>query len=94
MHTCSFGWKTVPEGALFPSGVDDYVTAEFIDAPAPTATGEVADQQRLMLRLQIDLMVHRHNEDSNCMVDGRCKRFFPKQFSERTILNVHAFPSY
>jgi hypothetical protein len=53
----------------------------------------VAEQQRLMLRLQTDLMVHRHDEESNCMVDGRCKRFFPKQFSERTILNVHRFPN-
>src|SRR5207245_204867 len=87
-------WVEDCPGRGTPEWVDDYVTAEFPDPPPPGATGEAADQQRLLCSLMSDLMVHHHDRDSSCMIDGRCKRFFPKQYSERTILNVHRFPTY
>jgi hypothetical protein len=93
-HAHMLVWVEDCPGKSTADWLDDYVSAEFVDNVPPGATGDAAEQQKLMLRLQSELMVHRHNEDSNCMVDGRCKRFFPKQFSEQTILNAHRFPTY
>ena len=87
-------WVEDCPGRGTPEWVDDYITAEFPDPPPPGASGEAADQQRRLCSLMSELMVHHHDRDSSCMIDGRCKRFFPKQYSERTILNVHRFPTY
>jgi hypothetical protein len=87
-------WVEDCPGRGTPEWVDDYITAELPDMPPADATGEAADMQRRGRHLMASLMVHTHSANSSCMIDGKCKRFFPKQFSERTHLNVNRFPHY
>ncbi|XP_025617134.1 uncharacterized protein [Arachis hypogaea] len=43
-------------------------------------------------------MVHgpcgRHNENSPCMVDGYCSKYFPKKFWSHTVIDEARFPKY
>ena len=39
-------------------------------------------------------MVHRCNDDGPCMVDGRCIKRFPKQFSDETVIGDGTYPAY
>jgi len=74
--------------------VNKYTSAEFPFPPPPTATGEAADQQRRLCDMVSKLMVHRCNDDGPCMVDGRCTKRFPKQFSEETVIGDGTYPAY
>lgn len=29
-----------------------------------------------------------------CMEDGRCKKQYPKQYQEETVMNDHGYPTY
>jgi hypothetical protein len=93
-HAHMLIWVEDCPGKGTPDWVNDYICAEFLDPPPPEATGEAANEQRCLCKLQADLMVHHHTADSPCMVNGRCKRFFPKEYSEATILQEYRFPVY
>ncbi|XP_072086983.1 uncharacterized protein [Arachis hypogaea] len=36
----------------------------------------------------------RHNKNSPCMINGRCSKFYPKQFRRTTIIDEAGFPKY
>ena len=43
-------------------------------------------------------MIHgpcgQYDKDAPCMKDGKCSRYFPKKFSDRTILDENGCPTY
>ena len=63
-------------------------------------SAEIPDESKdpLLYRLVGDSMMHgpcRYgNEDGPCIRDGKCSRYFPKKYVERTIVDENGFPQY
>uniref|UniRef100_A0AC34QAX8 ATP-dependent DNA helicase n=1 Tax=Panagrolaimus sp. JU765 TaxID=591449 RepID=A0AC34QAX8_9BILA len=68
--------------------LDNYIRAYFCDK----------EEDPELFELIAKHMVHRPCGDADpkamCMVDGQCKRHFPKEFSEETILVDDKYPKY
>ncbi|XP_016172826.1 uncharacterized protein LOC107615242 [Arachis ipaensis] len=71
-----------------PDDIDRVISAEIPDK---------TNMPRLYAAVE-KFMVHgpcgRHNISSPCMINGRCSKFFPKPFSNRTIIDEGGFPKY
>ena len=87
-------WVAECPGKGSPEWLNKHNCAELPYPPPPDATGEAADQQRRLCDLVGKLMIHRCNDESPCMVDGRCSKRFPKQFSEQTVVGQGTYPIY
>ncbi|XP_057761126.1 uncharacterized protein LOC130981559 [Arachis stenosperma] len=71
-----------------PDDIDRVISAEIPDK---------TNMPRLYAAVE-KFMVHgpcgRHNISSPCMINGRCSKFFPKPFRNRTIIDEGGFPKY
>lgn len=63
-------------------------------------SAEISDRLRDLdlFRVVQDMMIHGPcgviNLQSPCMEDGKCNKFYPKQFVEKTIIDTEGFPVY
>jgi len=92
-HAHMIVWTADCPGKGTPEWIDDYICAEIPDLPPRDVEGEGAEQQRRLHSLVSRLMLHNHT--AGCQrEDGGCSKRFPKQFTDRTHLNVNRFPQY
>ncbi|XP_025611896.1 uncharacterized protein [Arachis hypogaea] len=71
-----------------PDDIDKHISAEIPDKHSRPKLYAAVEK----------FMVHgpcgRHNNASPCMSNGRCSKFFPKQFRSRTVIDEAGFPKY
>ncbi|XP_057725597.1 uncharacterized protein LOC130941198 [Arachis stenosperma] len=71
-----------------PDDIDKHISAEIPDKHSRPKLYAAVEK----------FMVHgpcgRHNNSSPCMSNGRCSKFFPKQFRSRTVIDEAGFPKY
>ncbi|KAK6143712.1 hypothetical protein DH2020_024060 [Rehmannia glutinosa] len=76
---------------------DKFPTADAIDH---VISAEIPDEQvdPVYHAAITDFMIHGpcgdDRRNSPCMVDGRCSKYFPKRFTERTIVDEDGYPIY
>jgi len=70
-----------------PEFVNDYVCAEIPTLPEASDQSEEANQQRRLHQLITTSNLHDCHDDSECRVDGKCSKRFPKRYSDQTILS-------
>ena len=67
--------------------VDDTVCARIPDLPEINDTSEWAEQQRRLHKIITTNNMHDCTEKSQCLVNGKCTKRFPKAFSNHTVLS-------
>lgn len=71
-----------------PEQIDQLVSAEIPDK----------DRYPRLHKIVLSCMIHgpcgTRNQNCVCMKDGECSKKYPKEFNERTILNVNGYPLY
>ena len=81
-------WLTRPYQMQTGEDIDNFICAEI---PNPDIDPE-------MHRLVTNFMMHGpcglDNPNSPCMVDGKCSKGYPKQFSAHTTLGENGYPQY
>ncbi|KAI9118735.1 hypothetical protein K1719_010180 [Acacia pycnantha] len=81
-------WLSEADKVRTPTDVDKIISAEI---PCKDADPELYELVR-------SYMIHgpcgRSSGSAPCMKDGRCSKYFPKKFYERTMLDENGYPTY
>ena len=70
-----------------PKDVDEYICARVPYLPEMHDNSVEAKQQRRLCHLVKTTMVHSCSEDCGGTITGRCRKYFPKLFSNETIIS-------
>ncbi|XP_019438873.1 PREDICTED: uncharacterized protein LOC109344563 [Lupinus angustifolius] len=99
MYTIEFQKRGLPHAhiLLFLHPSSNYPSAEDIDKIITAEIPNPAEDQQLY-DLVKSHMVHgpcgRANTKSPCMKDGKCTKYYPKQFQSNTIVDQEGYPIY
>lgn len=99
MYTIEFQKRGLPHAhiLIWLDSKSKLTKAEDIDK---VISAEIPDRLRDpdLFRVVQDMMIHGPcgviNLQSPCMEDGKCNKFYPKQFVEKTIIDTEGFPVY
>jgi hypothetical protein len=87
-------WHEQTDDLDTPEFVDRYISAEIPELPAEDDKSEEANQMRRLHHVIVNHNLHHCTENTQCLVDGKCTKRFPKPFSAYTTLSPNQYPQY
>ena len=81
-------WLTKPYHMQTGEDIDNFICAEIPDI------NEDEELHRLVTTCMLHGPCGADNPNAPCMVDGKCSKDFPKEFSEHTLLSDNGYPQY